>query len=172
MLPLLAVVASVLVAYAASRQPRSVFYSRPLPPAKASTTKICAALHALRSISPDNPPTAFELMRLDPYAAPFHPPRDSAYPGSRRHSEVEATVIKAMEDLRSDLWPQTGRLEPGSATERVVYASYLVGTMLIDDDARNAYLELVQPNLRGWVGTVKAIDGLCGGMWRALEWED
>ncbi|KAK1957373.1 hypothetical protein LY78DRAFT_552951, partial [Colletotrichum sublineola] len=139
-----------------------------------STTKICAALHALRAIAPDDPssaPTPFELLRLDPRAAPFYPPRDSAYPGSRSYSEVEAIVIKATEDLRSELWPRKGQLEPGSTAERVVFASYLVGAMLIDDAARNAYMELVQPNLGGWVRTVKAVDGLCGGMWRTMEWE-
>ncbi|KAK1657654.1 hypothetical protein BDP55DRAFT_566748 [Colletotrichum godetiae] len=124
----------------------------PLASTKPSTVKICATLFALRAMTPDDPdnaPTPFQLLGLDPLSAPFYPPGSSAFPGSCERQKAEGQR---------------------AAQKAFVTASNFAATMIINDAARMQYLLRVQPEIESWAGRVRAVDGLCGQVWRDMGW--
>ncbi|GJC89365.1 hypothetical protein ColLi_12203 [Colletotrichum liriopes] len=169
--------------------------SRPdsLPHTEA-TLQICAVFYTLRNLGPENPsdaPTPFELLQLDPLAPPFHPPQDSARPGTRYYNAVKHEVIEAGKKIRAAAasparmhapeYPprdggtgDSGDIRGRGNSDRadlVLRASWSVTDMLLSDDTRAVFLDKVQPRLTSWVAKVTVIEGLCGAVWMERGWD-
>ncbi|KAK1569810.1 uncharacterized protein LY79DRAFT_594676 [Colletotrichum navitas] len=160
-----------------------VSYPPPPPPpprhplASTSTTvRICAAIHALRALEPNKPsnaPMPFQLLELDPLAPPFYPPRDSARPGTRYYDAVLREVIEAGKRVRTTAAAAATAnqdQDPETRAERTMRAAWFVIDMLLDDEARCAFLDDVQPHLRSWSVATERIERLCGEVWERRQW--
>ncbi|KAL0929248.1 uncharacterized protein CTRU02_215789 [Colletotrichum truncatum] len=68
--------------------------------------KICAALYALRAVTPENPdnaPTPFQLLNLDASAPPFYPSEDAAFVGAPLYDQMIRVTVRAVEAVSQRL---------------------------------------------------------------------
>ncbi|KAK2025865.1 hypothetical protein LX32DRAFT_520116, partial [Colletotrichum zoysiae] len=153
--------------------------SSSMSPPDASLDRICSAFFALSRTSPsdpDNAPTPFTLLGLDPNAHPFHPVERSALPGTAQHAEAQAAVFKASARVKKSVWPKHERGD--EIAKRVIEALWHVGSVLLSDETRLYFMTKVQPRLEGsrwYKNTVShrasVIRGMCQDVWDSHGWD-